>query len=434
MIDASRHRAPQRGRATTAREIETCARCHARRGQIADDYVAGQPLLRHAIGLALLEPGLYYADGQMRDEVYNYGSFLQSRMYARGVTCTDCHDPHSAKLRAPGNASARSATCRAKFDAPAHHSPCRVDRRGVRGCHMPAATYMVVDPRHDHSLRVPRPDLSVALGTPNACTDCHADRKAAVGGRRGGEVVRTTPGGYQAFGEAFAAALRHGSGRAVAAHEDRRRLDAAGDRSRRGARAARVRPDAGRDRARVERVERSRRAGAPERGRCAVRRGSRRAAALPPAHARRSGARVRIAAARSLAALPSERIPADRRASFDRALDEYLAAQRFNADRPEGHSNLGALHAERGELEKAEAEYRRALELAPEAVQPAVNLADLYRRRGDEERAAEVLRSALKTNPAAAPLDHALGLTYARQKRRAETLAELAEAVRLRPM
>ena len=43
---------------------------------------------------------------------------------------------------------------------------------------MPARTYMVVDPRRDHSLRVPRPDLSAALGTPNACTGCHRDRPA----------------------------------------------------------------------------------------------------------------------------------------------------------------------------------------------------------------------------------------------------------------
>ena len=63
---------------------------------------AGQPLA-DTHQPALLTRGLYEADGQMRDEVYNYGSFLQSRMYQQGVTCSDCHDPHSGKLRAPGN-------------------------------------------------------------------------------------------------------------------------------------------------------------------------------------------------------------------------------------------------------------------------------------------------------------------------------------------
>src|SRR5262249_50761512 len=45
-------------------------------------------------------------------------------------------------------------------------------------CHMPTRTYMVIDARRDHAIRIPRPDLSVALGTPNACNGCHADRSA----------------------------------------------------------------------------------------------------------------------------------------------------------------------------------------------------------------------------------------------------------------
>ena len=99
--------APREG----VREIETCARCHARRGQFNDDGVHGRPL-GDSFRVALLDNGLYWNDGQQRDEVYNHGSFLQSKMFAKGVTCSDCHDPHSLKLRAPGNAGvARSATC-----------------------------------------------------------------------------------------------------------------------------------------------------------------------------------------------------------------------------------------------------------------------------------------------------------------------------------
>ncbi len=417
----------------TAREIEVCARCHARRSQISDEYVHGRPMGDTFI-VSPIENGLYWPDGQMRDEVYNHGSFAQSRMFAKGVTCSDCHDPHSLKLRAPDNGVCAQCHLPSKYDAPAHHH----HQTGSKGaacaaCHMPTTTYMVVDPRHDHSLRIPRPDLSVRLGTPNACTNCHVDRKAQWAADAVHKWYGRTPGGYQAFGEAFAAAMRH-------APDARSQLvKIAGD----AAQPAIVRASA------LERLAAdptpvvielaSNALNDPDelvrRGAVEVLSGADpgvRLRFLPrmlddPVRA------VRIAAARSLAALPSERIPADRRASFNRALDEYLAAQRFNADRPEGHSNLGALHAERGEPEKAEGQYRRALELAPEAVQPAVNLADLYRTRGDEDRAAEVLRSALKANPASAPLHHALGLAHARQKRKAETLAELAEAVRLAP-
>jgi len=417
----------------SAREIEVCARCHARRAQISDDYVHGRPM-GDTLVVSPLESGLYWPDGQMRDEVYNHGSFAQSKMFAKGVTCSDCHDPHSLKLRAPGNAVCAQCHLPSKYDAPAHHH----HQAGSKGaacaaCHMPTTTYMVVDPRHDHSLRVPRPDLSVKLGTPNACTGCHTDRKAEWAAEAVQKWYGRTPGGYQAFGEAFAAAMRH-------APDARSRLmRIASDR----AEAPIVRASA------LERLAAdptplvvelaSNALNDPDelvrRSAVEMLSGADPAARLrflprmldDPVRA------VRIAAARALATVPAERIPADRRAAFDRALDEYLAVQRFNADRPESHANLGALHAERGEDGQAEAEYRRALELAPEAVQPAINLADLYRSRADEKRAEEVLRAALKANPSAAPLHYALGLTYVRQKRKSEALAELAAAVRLAP-
>ena len=140
-------------------EIETCARCHARRSQLTDDLHAGQPFA-DGFRLALLEPGLYRVDGQMQDEVFNHGSFLQSRMFAKGVTCADCHDPHSQKLRAEGNAVCTQCHEPAKYEARTHHfhEPASPAGQCVT-CHMPVVTYMVVDPRHDHcfSGAAPRP-------------------------------------------------------------------------------------------------------------------------------------------------------------------------------------------------------------------------------------------------------------------------------------
>ena len=162
------------------REIEMCARCHSRRSPITADYEHGKPLLDHYLP-RLLEEGMYFADGQIDDEVYVYGSFLQSKMYSAGVTCSDCHDPHNLQLRLPANGVCLQCHQAERYDQPAHH----FHKSGSEGascaeCHMPPRTYMVVDPRHDHSMRIPRPDLSVTLGTPNACNNCHRDKPPAV--------------------------------------------------------------------------------------------------------------------------------------------------------------------------------------------------------------------------------------------------------------
>ncbi len=176
---------------TPGAEIRLCARCHSRRSPAgADSPPPGEKLADH-YKLALLRNGLYFADGQINDEVYVYGSFLQSKMYQRGVRCSNCHEPHSGKLVARGNAlctqchnangNADFKTLKkAAYDDPSHHHH-KAGSEGAKcvSCHMPAKTYMRVDPRRDHSFRVPRPDLSAKLGTPNACRGCHEDKTTA---------------------------------------------------------------------------------------------------------------------------------------------------------------------------------------------------------------------------------------------------------------
>ena len=164
----------QRVPALAARtELETCAQCHSRRSQFSDDFHPGDPFL-DGFQPSLLDAGLYHADGQILDEVYVYGSFLQSRMHAAGVTCSDCHEPHSARLRVQGDALCAQCHQASNYLGPQHHRhPGDGPGTACVDCHMPAETYMVVDPRRDHSFRVPRPDLSVSLGTPNACAGCH---------------------------------------------------------------------------------------------------------------------------------------------------------------------------------------------------------------------------------------------------------------------
>ena len=158
--------------------IQTCAPCHSRRSHVYPGFPPGGNYYDY-YNNELLQRTTYHADGQILDEVYEYASFIQSKMYHKGIRCTDCHDPHKAKPKYTGNALCTSCHQHpaGKYDTPAHHFH-QPDSTGAAcvECHMPQTTYMEVHPRRDHSLRNPRPDLSVQLGTPNACTRCHLDK------------------------------------------------------------------------------------------------------------------------------------------------------------------------------------------------------------------------------------------------------------------
>jgi len=161
-------------------EIESCAPCHSRRRTVYPDDPPGQNYY-DCFANELLTPTTYYCDGQILDEVYVYGSFIQSKMFHKGVRCSDCHDPHTTKLKLPGNkmcVSCHDAHPAGKYDTPNHHHH-QMNSEGAKcvSCHMPETPFMEVDFRRDHSIRVPRPDLSVDLQTPNACTGCHLEDK-----------------------------------------------------------------------------------------------------------------------------------------------------------------------------------------------------------------------------------------------------------------
>ncbi|NNG13164.1 MAG: hypothetical protein HKM88_07950, partial [Halobacteria archaeon] len=185
------------------KEIEMCARCHARRSPISGQYAHGESFMDHYLP-RLLDDGMYFADGQIDDEVYVYGSFIQSKMYHAGVTCSDCHEPHSMALKVPGNGVCLQCHQASRFDQTSHH----FHKPGSSGtscaeCHMPPKDYMVVDPRHDHSMRIPRPDLSVSLGTPNACNGCHPDQSAQWAAEQVKNWYGHTPEGFQNYAAAL---------------------------------------------------------------------------------------------------------------------------------------------------------------------------------------------------------------------------------------
>lgn len=157
--------------------VDKCARCHSRRSQITPYFNYTGSFLDH-YDPALLSNDLYELDGQILDEVYVYNSFRQSKMYHEGVSCRDCHDVHSLKLKREGNALCMQCH-EPKYDTPAHHMhQVNTEASQCINCHMTGRTYMGNDFRRDHSFRVPRPDQSLKYGTPNACNACHRDKSA----------------------------------------------------------------------------------------------------------------------------------------------------------------------------------------------------------------------------------------------------------------
>jgi predicted CXXCH cytochrome family protein len=415
-------------------ELETCAPCHARRSLLREGRIPGEPFL-DTHRPALLEEGLYHADGQMQDEVYVYGSFVQSPMHAAGVTCSDCHDPHSLALRAAGNALCGQCHRAEVFDVPGHHhhEPGSPGSACV-ACHMPARTYMGVDERHDHSFRVPRPDLSVSLGTPNACTDCHAKRAARWAAQRVAAWFPEGRAGTPHYGEALRAGRRRLPG--AAARLAALAADPAAPALVRATALALLAEQPGADgpapavRAALADADPLVRLGAVEA-----------AERLPPALRVAAAApllrdpllAVRAEAGRLLADAPAELWPTGARAALAEALAAYRAVQAANAERPEAHLNLGLLHARLGEPSEARRALETAVELAPSFIPAYVNRADLERVAGDDAAAEAWLRRALEAAPESADVRSALGLTLVRRGRREEALAELERAAALAP-
>jgi tetratricopeptide (TPR) repeat protein len=430
-IDAATGTARRSRERAGDREIEVCAQCHARRAQIAEGYRAGAPFLDHYLPSLLTAP-LYWPDGQQRDEVFIWGSWLQSRMHRAGVTCSDCHDPHTQQLHVEGNAVCGQCHAPGKYDAPAHHH----HKAGSAGaqcaeCHMPRTTYMVIDGRRDHSMRVPRPDQSVALGVPNACDQCHTKQDAqwaaaAVRGWLGRDAT-----GFQGFAPTFHAAEAGQAGATASL------ATIANDLARAPiVRASAVERLAQAGRGDVDTAQRAMRDAQPLLRLASVQL----IGSLPPQERLRLLApllsdplrAIRIEAARAAAGQQDALAP-ERRAAWQQAADEYIATLRYTADRPEARTALGTFYSRLGRSDEAQSAFEQARALDPRHVPAYLNAADALRVQGKDADARRMLELGLAQAPQNAALHHALGLTLVRLGQTKEAVRELESSARLAP-
>jgi tetratricopeptide (TPR) repeat protein len=413
-----------------SQQVESCGRCHARRGSLGEYRYNRHLLDTHRV--SLLESPLYHLDGQILDEVYVYGSFVQSAMYGAGVVCSNCHEPHSLELRAPDNAVCSQCHRPDRYNtASHHHHDVSSDGSLCANCHMPETSYMVVDPRRDHSMRVPRPDLSAALGTPNACNSCHTDRDAewALNELREWGAKFSDTGSHPAR---VMSQSRKGDARAVPALQE---IALDGDRPAIWRASAMVELGGYANREAYETAVELLKSHDPM-----VRLGAVRSLefltwqplfGVLNQHLTDPNAAVRMEIARVLADVPLEQI--DKRSAEElRVLfDSYLTTLGRHADMPETQLQMGVFFTAREYWGPAESAYKRALQLNPQFIAAALNLADLYRLQERNDEARKLLLQASTIAPNEGAVWHALGLLEIRTGNRELALGYLEKAAAL---
>jgi Tfp pilus assembly protein PilF len=426
------------------KQVELCAPCHARRA-ILGDYTHAEPDLLDSMLPSLLTPELYFTDGQILEEVYVYGSFTQSKMYSRNVRCSDCHDVHSIKKVKEGNALCLQCHRAGIYDTKAHHFHGKKGEKGepiksaggkvlydvgtgaecVR-CHMPERPYMVIDYRADHSFRIPRPDLSIQLGTPNACNRCHFDKTNQWSDEY---ITRWYGPGRKSH---YGTTLAEGRARSADAHKDLLRLSSdplyavivrstalslleayPGQETNRAYEKALLDDEALIRRTAVDGLNVS---------------DSKRQTALLAPMLYDPVKAVRIEAARRMAEVSDPALDRNQKMVFQDSLDEYRKSMEYSADFAFGRYNLANLYVELKQTQKAVENYQAAIKIDNLFYPAKVNLAMLYNQMGRKDATETLLREVAASHPELHEVQYSLGLLLAEERKYAEAANYLKQA------
>jgi predicted CXXCH cytochrome family protein len=398
-------------------QVQTCAQCHSRRTQLNEtgDHVNGSFFDKYR--LSLITPELYHNDGQIYDEDYVYGSFLQSAMAEKGVTCTNCHDPHTAELKIAEEAVCSQCHIASEY-TPEKHSfhEATTEASQCTTCHMPETTYMEVDPRRDHSWHIPRPDISQHIKTPNVCTSCHEDQTDQWADKQIGEwfpdskyrnqqhfavAFYADSIGHRGAEDALAYSAQDSSLSNIIRASSLERLGGNTGKNTLISLARAVKHDD--EMIRLGVVQGS--SGFPFNDRWQI---------LEPL-LKDPVLSIRSETAGALVRYWGEMNPLQKD-QIKPALEEYIEIQQFNADRGFGRTNLGNVYRDLGQHQKAIEFYLGAIEIEPYFENSYANLADLYRALGDEPKALATLKQGIQAQPKSSVLPYSAGLSMLRVK------------------
>lgn len=412
-------------------EVEMCAQCHSRRAQLDNHYQPGKKFDNHYL-LSQLDENLYFSNGAIKDEVYEIGSFRQSKMYDAGVTCSDCHDVHSLSRSTLNAGVCNKCHQESKYTSSAHtRHATNAKNVNCITCHMPSRTYMGVDERNDHSFRIPRPDLSINSDNPNACNQCHKDKDAQWANDAMIQWYGKIPTGHQNYTHALEA-LRTNSEQAPQFLYDVIMSNAP---SLAKATATEYLGDTPSQQTYTTTLQMLRNSNSD------IRLSALRALETFPMQMRTqptltalsdTAKIVRIEAARQLSALPQEEMDQATRRTLNKGISEYKESLIYNSDRAESQVALAGLYANMGERGKAIEAYEEALRMQPKLVPAIINYAQFY-QNSDDIKSLKILEQGLKHLPNEATLYYAKGLWEIRHKHPDKALLLLEKAATMEP-
>ncbi len=425
--------------------VDLCARCHSRKSSLGDIEYSTQNIYDHMNPNLPDEPA-WYVDGQINDEDYVYASFLQSKMYQRGVKCNDCHNVHSGERLFDGNKLCFQCHQKDIYDTYSHHhhktagmpGKAVVSESGVVfdvgsgteciNCHMHGKYYMGVDYRRDHSFRVPRPDLSIKNGTPNACNQCHVDQSNEWSDKHITEWFGKERRFH--YSQAFAGAKK-GDPKAA----DELKEIAGNELYPPNIRSLAIQdlgtyfPDSigGMQDNYLSSLHPSFRIAALHTLQEPTQENINR---LLKALTDDTNA-VRIEAIKNLVQIGEEKIPEKYKASYRYALEEYKQVLFYNADFPTGKINLANFYYYQKEYANAEKYFKLAIKQDRELYFVNLNLAYLYNQTGQNEKAEKCFRNYLEREPDDTNALYSLGLLLSEMGKYDESLSTLLKSSKL---
>ena len=381
----------------------------------------------------MLHEPLYFDDGQIRDEVFVTGSFLQSKMYQAGVKCSNCHNPHSLKLKFNGNKICTQCHTKTVYDSELHHFH-KINSTGAQcvNCHMPERTYMEVDPRRDHRFSIPRPDLSIKIGTPNPCANCHIDKNATWATKT---IALHFGKSNSEHPEHFASTFWQARKQLTGAEESL--ITLINDNQQRNIVKATALIELGQyiSPSSLEVISQQLKTNDT-----LIRLAAIKALSSLPAtqnfpllakHIKDKSKAIRLAIAPLLLPINQQTLTSNQQNALKKLFSEYKIWLEKDSDRSQSQVALANFYFLRGDLLNAQTHFEQALKLDSTSLTAYLNYADYYRTLNNNDVARNLLEKALEIYPDSADAHFAFGLLLVRTNNQEIALKELELAYQL---